>query len=113
MLMFRPLSLYAIFTGRSRRSEYWLFFLFLILGSMVAAAIDAVVTGANLISSLFSLGVLLPSIAVGVRRLHDTDRSGWWMLLMFLPLIGTIWLVVLFCFDSMPGANRFGPNPKG
>ena len=72
--------------------------------------------GANertwLLSGLFWLAVLVPSIAVGVRRLHDTGRSGWWLLIGFIPLIGAIVLIVFFLFDSQPGTNAYGPNPK-
>lgn len=60
-----------------------------------------------------SLVLLLPSLAVGVRRLHDTDRTGWWLLIGVVPIIGAIVLIVFFVLDSTPGANRFGPNPKG
>jgi uncharacterized membrane protein YhaH (DUF805 family) len=62
---------------------------------------------------VYGLGVLLPSLAVGFRRLHDTNRSGWWLLLDLIPVIGAIVLLVFFCTDSNPGDNRYGQNPKG
>ncbi len=113
------LKKYAVFTGRARRKEYWMFFLFNIIVSVVLGIIDSLTGttslqyGVGLLGGLYSLAVIIPSIAVGVRRLHDTDRSGWWLLIGFIPLIGVIVLIVFFCLDSTPGDNRFGPNPKG
>jgi uncharacterized membrane protein YhaH (DUF805 family) len=95
---------------RACRSEYWYWFLFVVLGQIATAIIDSVI-GVQLTTGIFSLVVLLPGIAVGVRRLHDLDRSGWWLLLAFVPLIGTIILIVWFCTRGTPGPNRFGPDP--
>lgn len=112
------LKKYAVFTGRSQRAEYWYFVLFLILISIGLAMIDGVTgtldpeTGIGLLGGLFSLATLIPSIAVGVRRLHDTGRSGWWLLIGFVPLIGGIILIIFFVQDSAPGENAYGPNPK-
>lgn len=109
---------YAVFSGRSRRREYWGFILFYVLLVIVLALIDAALgTSAEpaepgILSSIFVLAMLIPSFSVGVRRLHDTGRSGWWMLLSFVPLIGTIVLLVFTLQDSEPGENRYGPNPK-
>jgi uncharacterized membrane protein YhaH (DUF805 family) len=105
-------SNYVNFAGRSIRSEYWYWALFVVLGSIVARIIDAVI-GIGLFNSIFGLAVLLPSIAVGVRRLHDLDRTGWWLLLDFIPVIGWIVLIVWFCGRGTVGANRFGPDPLG
>lgn len=69
-------------------------------------------TGAGLLSTIFSLAILIPSIAVSVRRLHDIDRTGWWVLISLVPLIGWIVLLVFHVQDSTPGPNRYGPNPK-
>ncbi len=109
---------YVDFTGRAARSEYWWFTLFLILGNLAATIIDTAKFGVPAeqygpLNSVFSLATLLPGIAVSVRRLHDVNRSGWWLLIMFIPLIG--WLVLLFWEVSpgTPGANRFGPDPLG
>ena len=110
---------YATFEGRARRSEYWYFVLFYVLVIFVLVIVDGVTgtlneeAGIGLLSGLFMLATILPSLAVLVRRLHDTDRSGWWALLNLIPFIGALVLLVFTVLDSQPGANRFGPNPKG
>lgn len=112
------LKKYATFSGRAQRSEYWYFVLFYILIILALAVIDPLSgslhgnSGYGLLSSLFTFAMIIPSIAVGVRRLHDTDRSGWWMLMAAVPLIGSIVLFVFFVQDSQAGDNRFGANPK-
>ena len=78
----------------------------------MAGVIDGVL-GTVMIGSLYSLAALLPGLAVCARRLHDTDRSGWWMLIALIPVVGIIVLLVFMCMDSTPGENRFGANPKG
>ena len=103
---------YVEFSGRARRKEYWMFVLFNIIASIVAGVIDGLL-GTRMIGSLYSLAVLLPGLAVCARRLPDTDRSGWWMLIALIPLVGWIVLLVFMCLDSTPGENRFGANPKG
>ena len=109
---------YATFSGRARRKEYWMFFLISALISIVLTLLDillgtySVEYEAGLFSGLYSLLILIPSIAVVVRRLHDTDRSGWWILISLIPLIGVIVLFVFICLDSQPGTNRFGANPN-
>ena len=103
---------YVEFSGRARRKEYWMFVLFNIIASFVAGVIDGVL-GTVMIGSLYSLAALLPVLAVCARRLHDTDRSGWWMLIALIPVVGIIVLLVFMCMDSTPGENRFGANPKG
>lgn len=103
---------YATFTGRAHRTEYWMFVLVYIVIAIVLSIVDAIVKTGNIVSALFALALLIPSIAVAVRRLHDTSRSGWWLLLGFIPLIGAIVLLVFMCLDSTPGANEHGPNPK-
>ena len=109
---------YATFSGRARRKEYWMFFLISALISIVLTLLDillgtySVEYEAGLFSGLYSLLILIPSIAVVVRRLHDTDRSGWWILISLIPLIGVIVLFVFMCLDSQPGTNRLGANPK-
>ena len=109
---------YATFSGRARRKEYWMFFLFNVLISLGLGVLD-VVAGTysveyetGFFSGLYSLLVLIPGIAVGVRRLHDTNRSGWWILISLIPIIGVLVLFVFTCLDSQPGTNRFGANPK-
>ena len=110
------LKKYVVFQGRARRKEYWMFFLFNLLISIGLGIVDAfagtTADGVGVLGALYALGVLLPSIAVSIRRLHDTDRSGWWCLIGFVPIIGTIVLLVFFVLDGTPGDNRFGPNPK-
>ena len=106
---------YATFAGRAPRSEYWFWTLFAILVGAAAAILDAAFfPGLNVrpVHSLVSLALLLPGIAVSVRRLHDLDRSGWWMLII-LTGIGLILLLVWFCLRGTPGPNRYGPDPLG
>jgi uncharacterized membrane protein YhaH (DUF805 family) len=110
---------YATFSGRARRKEFWFFQLFVMLIGLALSLADYMLglmdegTGIGLLSGLFSLAMLLPNLAVSVRRLHDTDRSGWWLLLCFLPIIGIIVLLVFFFLDGTRGTNRFGEDPKG
>lgn len=102
---------YVGFSGRARRSEYWWFFLFSLLVYAAAGIIDvAAHTAAIMI--IVELALLLPSLAVTVRRLHDTDRSGWWLLIGVIPIVGTIILIVWLCDDSTVSRNRFGDSPK-
>jgi uncharacterized membrane protein YhaH (DUF805 family) len=109
---------YADFSGRARRSEYWYFLLFYMLVLIALSVVDVVLgwfssdAGVGVLSGIYTLALLIPSLSVSVRRLHDTDRSGWWLLIGLLPLIGGIVLLVFFVQDSQAGANRFGPNPK-
>lgn len=107
------ISKYAQFEGRSRRSEYWYF----VLGNMILGFVVGFVgsilgeTISTALSGLLNLALFIPSIAVGARRLHDTGRSGWWMLIG-LTIIGIIPLIIWYASDSQPGANEYGPNPK-
>ncbi|PLL11753.1 DUF805 domain-containing protein [Tabrizicola sp. TH137] len=101
-------SNYATFSGRARRSEYWWFVLFNIIVSVVLAL---VMGGNSIVNSLWSLAVLLPSLAAGARRLHDIDRTGWWLLIGFIPVIGLIVLIVFLASKGTPGPNRFGSDP--
>ena len=113
------LKKYAVFGGRSRRKEYWYFVLFNIIVGVVLAAIDALLgtfsssSNIGLLSGIYSLAVLIPTLAVTVRRLHDIDRTGWWILIGLVPLIGGIVLLVFALLGSTPGSTRYGPNPKG
>lgn len=112
------LKKYATFSGRARRKEYWMFSLFNVIFAFVCGFLDGLLgfisyeTGLGILGSLYILATFLPSLAVLVRRLHDTDRSGWWVLIGIIPLIGPIVLLVFACLDSKVGENRFGPNPK-
>ena len=109
---------YAVFEGRAQRSEYWYFVLFYTLIAIALAIVDSVTgsfnpsAGLGLLGGIFTLAMLIPSIAVSFRRLHDTDRSAWWLLIGLVPFIGVIVLLIFFALDSQPGTNRFGPNPK-
>jgi uncharacterized membrane protein YhaH (DUF805 family) len=110
---------YAVFYGRSRRKEYWYYFLinFVIITALLL--IDDQLgwinpeAGMGVLSGIYALAVLIPGIAVAVRRLHDSDRTGWWVLIALIPIIGPIVLIFFLIQDSTPGENRFGPNPKG
>lgn len=112
------LKKYTVFSGRAQRAEYWYYILFYLLIYIGLAIADRVTgtfsaeTGMGLLSGIFALGMLIPSLAVGVRRLHDTDRSGWWLLITLIPLIGGIVLLVFTVQDGTPGENKYGPNPK-
>ena len=109
---------YVDFTGRARRSEYWFFFLFTVLAGIVGGILDGLFGsrggpygGTGPIQGLIQLALLLPSLAVGARRLHDTGRSGWWLLIALIPVVGWIILLVFFVQDSQQD-NQYGPNPK-
>lgn len=127
-LMFQPYAKYADFTGRARRSEFWLFTLFQIIVSFVLSAMaggamsTAILTHAPpsgfaglifLLLALFGLGSFIPSLAVAFRRLHDSGKSAVWLLLAFVPVIGGLVLLIFYLLDSTPGDNQYGPNPKG
>lgn len=111
---------YADFQGRSGRSEYWMFVLFIFLVAIGLAVLNAALTAiggralgllAGLIYAVFILGTFIPSLAVGFRRLHDTNRSAWWVLVGLIPFLGSIVLLVFYCLPGTPGTNRFGPPP--
>jgi uncharacterized membrane protein YhaH (DUF805 family) len=132
--MILPLRRYADFRSRSRRMEYWAFVLFLFLLFAITATLDtwlptggrtltaittapglwaySQATDAGWITRIASIAMILPSLAVAVRRLHDIGRSGFWLLVSFVPLLGAILLLVFFLTDSQRGANRWGPDPK-
>ena len=105
---------YAVFSGRARRKEYWMFALFNILFSIAATIADYTLfgSGTGAISILYSLALLIPSLAVGVRRLHDVGKSGWFTLILFVPLVGAVWLLVLYCTEGTDGSNEYDPDPK-
>jgi uncharacterized membrane protein YhaH (DUF805 family) len=113
------MSKYAAFTGRARRSEFWYWFLAIILAEIVIGIIGGVLASASQSLSVVSLllyGVLVvativPSLAVTVRRLHDTGRSGWWWFISLVPAVGPILLIVWYCTPGTPGSNAFGPDP--
>ena len=108
-------SNYAKFRGRACRSEFWWFQLFLLLGGIVAGLLKLFANtnflGGSPLAMLFWLAAIIPDLAVTVRRLHDTDSSGWWILLGLIPLIGMVVLIVWWCLEGSKGYNRFGPDP--
>ncbi len=107
---------YAVFSGRARRKEYWYFFLFNVIISIVLTIVDVSIgsadQGVGVLGAIYSLLVLIPGLAVSVRRLHDTNRSGFWLLIAFIPFIGVIILLIFLLQDSDAGENQYGPNPK-
>ncbi|MDD7578781.1 MAG: DUF805 domain-containing protein [Elusimicrobia bacterium] len=100
---------YVDFKGRATRQQYWMFVLFYFILSIVIGIIGAICSDTvnGILSTLLTLGLFLPSLGIGVRRLHDTDRSGWWYLLILLPFIGGLVLLVFFCLPGTEGENRF------
>lgn len=137
-----PLKKYAEFEGRSRRKEYWMYVLLLIAVGLVIGTVEGIVGLSGMVgpygplTALFLLGTLVPSLAVGVRRLHDTGRSGWWlligygpfllslvltmagslqlaMILSVLALVGFVALLVFMVMEGTRGPNQYGPDPKG
>jgi uncharacterized membrane protein YhaH (DUF805 family) len=109
---------YATFSGRARRKEFWLFVLLNFIISVILIGVDLSTgtfsekTGVGLLGGVYAWAVVLPSLALTVRRLHDTDRSAWWLLILLIPFIGAITLLVYSAQDSMPGQNQYGANPK-
>lgn len=112
------LKKYAVFSGRATRSEFWFFVLFNLIASLILGVIDGFIgkvgaeNSVGVLGSIYSLAVLIPSLAVTARRLHDTNRSGWWILIGLIPLIGAIVLIIFAAMDSTTD-NKYGPNPKG
>jgi uncharacterized membrane protein YhaH (DUF805 family) len=111
------LKKYVVFSGRARRKELWMFTLISTVISIILSFIDRAIgtdtsNSSGLLQGIYGLAVLLPSIAVGIRRLHDTDRSGWWLLIGLIPIIGWIVLIVFYVQEGKPGDNQYGPDPK-
>ena len=103
---------YADFSGRARRKEYWMFILF---NSIIAFVFGFIIGFLGLPDAcvyIYSLAVLIPGIAVAVRRLHDVGKSGWMYFINLIPIVGQIWLIILFCQDSQPDEKQWGTNPK-
>lgn len=110
------LKKYGDFNGRARRKEYWMFFLFNSIFALVASILDLFlgfkISDYGLIYGIYMLILIVPSLAVGVRRLHDINKSGVWILIGLIPIIGTIWLLILLCTDGINIGNQYGPDPK-
>lgn len=117
--MLLPLKRYADFSGRSRRKEYWMFVLGVFLGAIVLSIIEGILGMSGMVggvygplTTIFLLAVIIPSIAVQVRRFHDQDKSGWMVLLAFIPILGGLAVLIFMCLEGTRGSNRFGPDPK-
>lgn len=112
------LKKYAVFDGRARRQEYWMFILFNLLISFLLGFIDNLIgtysieNNIGLLGGIYALAVMVPGLAVLVRRLHDTGRSGWWFFIILIPVIGAITLFIFTLLDSNPDDNEYGANPK-
>ena len=102
---------YTKFDGRAGRPAFWWWFLFAVLVAIGANIIDAIIGTFGVVNGLAALALLLPNLSVSIRRLHDTDHSGWWVLIILLPIIGFIVLLIFYLRDSDPGENKYGPPP--
>lgn len=108
---------YGVFSGRSRRKEYWMFYLFNMIAAFIIGLSEAIIFGDpspndyGPISALYIIAIILPSISISVRRLHDTNHKGWWMFINLIPLVGGFWFLWLMCKDSDHETNRFGDDP--
>lgn len=105
------LKQYVDFKGRARRTEYWMFVLFNAIFTAIAYIIDYAI-GIEIISTLYSIAMICPGLAVEIRRLHDIGKSGWWLLIVLIPIVGWILYLVWACTDSQSGVNKYGANPK-
>ncbi|WP_327303199.1 DUF805 domain-containing protein [Streptomyces sp. NBC_01298] len=103
---------YVDFNGRARRQEYWMYTLIYVALLIVAIVVDFALGTYPLLYSLLALGLFLPTLGVGVRRLHDQGKSGWWILVGIIPFVGWIWAIVLMATEGTPGPNQYGPSPK-
>lgn len=108
----KVLQNYVGFSGRARRTEFWMFVLFNFLAGIVLGILDSILGTDRLLGGLYSLAILLPTLALWSRRLHDTGKSALWLLIGLVPLVGIVVLLVFACLDSDPGDNQYGPNPK-
>jgi uncharacterized membrane protein YhaH (DUF805 family) len=112
------LKKYAVFSGRAQRKEYWYFCLFNLIIGLIFTGLDSLTgtfsaeAGMGILGFIYSLAIMIPGLAVTVRRLHDTDRTGWWLFITLIPIIGGIVLLVFLVQDGTPDENRFGLNPK-
>ncbi len=109
---FEVLRKYAVFEGRAHRTEFWMYTLFNFVISIGLTILGAA-AGVVWLQLLYGVAVFIPGIAVGARRLHDTNRSGWWQLIVVIPIVGWIVLIVMFAEEGHPGTNQHGPNPWG
>lgn len=117
--MLLPLKRYADFSGRSRRKEYWMFVLGVFIAAILLSIVEGILGMSGMVggvygplTTIFLLAVIIPSIAVQVRRFHDQDKSGWMVLLAFIPILGGLAVLIFMCLEGTRGTNRFGPDPK-
>ena len=104
---------YVGFSGRARRKEYWMFVLMNLIISFVLGIISGLfLNGTPVLGAIYGLFIFLPALAVAIRRLHDIGKSGWWYLIVLIPVVGAIWLIVLFATEGNAGENQYGPDPK-
>jgi uncharacterized membrane protein YhaH (DUF805 family) len=118
--MLMPLKRYADFSGRSRRKEYWMFLLGVIIAAVILSIVEGVLGMQGMVGGVYGpltllliLGIIIPGIAVQVRRFHDQDKSGWFVLLGLIPFVGGLIVLVFMLLEGTKGPNRFGPDPKG
>lgn len=110
---------YCCFSGRARRKEYWMFVLFNFIAAVVIGFVGAFLAGLTnvtafaFLGTIYNIAVIVPSMGLLFRRLHDIGKSGWWWLIGLVPFVGWIVIIVFCCLDSQPGDNQYGPNPKG
>lgn len=117
--MLMPLRRYADFSGRSRRKEYWMFLLGVVIAAIILSIIEGVLGMSGMVGGVYGpltllllLGVFIPALACQVRRFHDQDKSGWFVLLGFIPLLGGLIVLVFMCLEGTRGDNQYGPDPK-
>ncbi len=104
---------YMNFYGRARRTEYWMFVLInMLIGAVLGILSWALGTFGIVLANIYSLALLLPGLALSVRRLHDINKSWPWIFINFVPLVGTIWYIILMCTEGVSGDNQYGPDPK-
>jgi uncharacterized membrane protein YhaH (DUF805 family) len=112
------LKKYAVFSGRARRKEFWMFVLFNFVAGVVLSILDRTLGSTygqqqtGILSSIYSLAIFIPSLAVGIRRMHDIGKNGTWILINLIPFVGWIWYIVLAAKEGQAGPNQFGPDPK-
>jgi len=117
--MLLPIKRYTDFSGRSRRKEYWMFLLGVVIVAVLLGIIEGILGLSGMVAGvygpltvIFLLGIIIPSIAVQIRRFHDQDKSGWFVLLGLIPFVGGLIVLVFMCLEGTKGPNRFGPDPK-
>ena len=106
------LKKYVVFEGRARRKEYWMFILFNVIFVVLASGINPELRGFDIIIIIYLVAMIIPIISVTVRRMHDIGKSGFWIFIRFVPIIGAIWMLILLCTEGQTGENKYGEDPK-